>query len=61
MTRGETGKVLWFKFEPTNALGVAAPVDISDWVISLTVTKGSAIVIDAAESFADADQVNNIG
>lgn len=61
MTQGETGKELWFKFEPTDEDGVPTAPDLTDWVITLTVTKGSTTYIDAAECAADADQVNNIG
>lgn len=61
MTRGETGKVLWFKLEPTNAEGVAEAVDISDWVVTLTVSKNGTNYIDDALCVADLDQVANIG
>lgn len=62
MTRGETGKVLWFKLEPTNAEGEAEAVDISDWVVTLSVTKnGGDPFIDNAECVPAVDQVTNIG
>src|SRR6476646_3400368 len=64
MTTGETGKVLWFKLEPTDAQGRTAAVDISGWTVTLSVTKDSGTAIanltDAA-CVPDPDQVNNIG
>src|SRR5687767_11279321 len=62
MTQGETGKVLWFKLEPTGLDGIATAPDLTDWVITLTVTRGSnGPLIDAAECVADPDQVANPG
>lgn len=62
MTEAETGKVLWFKFEPTSVDGVASAVDISQWAITITITTNSGTpVISAADCVPDADQVANIG
>lgn len=61
MTEGEVGKVMWFKFEPTNNQGVAAPVDISLWDVTITVSQGTSVVINAAQCTPDPDQVANIG
>lgn len=61
MTQGETGKVLWFKFEPTGLDGVPTAPDLSEWAITLSVTKGSTTYIDEAECIADADQESNPG
>lgn len=63
MTQGETGKQLWFKFEPTNNEGVPTAPDLTGWVITLTVTKtGTATVfIGDALCTASLDQVANIG
>lgn len=61
MTRGETGKELWFKFEPTDNDGNPVAPDIADWTVTMTVTKSSGTFIDAAECVADPDQVANPG
>lgn len=61
MTRGETGKIINFTFEPTNADGVAERTNLADSVVTMTVSKGTTIYIDNAECVADPDQVNNIG
>jgi hypothetical protein len=63
MTTGETGKQLWFKFEPTDTEGRAEAVDLTGWAITVSVTKAgtSTVFIDDAECTADPDQVNNIG
>lgn len=62
MTESETGKVIWFKFEATNNQGQLETPDISDWAITITITKQSdEVVIDSADCVADADQVKSPG
>lgn len=64
MTTGETGKVLWFKLEPTDAQGRTVAVDISAWTVTITVTKengGAVSNLTNAACVVDPDQVNNIG
>ena len=61
MTQGETGKILWFKLEPTNNDGVPEAPDLTDWAITMTVTKGSTTFLDDVLCIADPDQVANPG
>lgn len=61
MTQGETGKILSFKLEPTNADGEPEAQDISDWVVTLNVTKNGTAYITDGECVPAVDQVLHIG
>jgi hypothetical protein len=62
MTRGETGKVLWFKFEPTNdSTGVPEALDLTGATVTLRLWKGSTVHLDNVACTPDADQETNTG
>lgn len=61
MTRGETGKVLWFKLEPTNNEGVPEAVDLTGWTVTIRVTRNDTVLINDAACVPDPDQTANPG
>ncbi len=62
MTTGSTGKVLWFRFEPTNIqTGVPEALDLTGATVTMTVTKGSTTHLDAVSCTPSVDQVADKG